>query len=132
MKKLKLDLQRLVHPQKVDAITMDGKIVDDELVHQITAYFCCFMVITFTCILIVSLDNLDFETTISSVFACIGNIGPGYGLCGATGNFACFSYLSKIVLSIAMLVGRLEIYPIIIFMFPLIRLPKYLKPRRRS
>ena len=131
IKKLKTDIQRLVHPQRVDAIIMDGKVVEDELVHQITAYFCCFMLVEFICILIVSLDGLDFETTVSSVFACVGNIGPGFGLCGATGNFACFSYLSKIVLSIAMLIGRLEIYPIIIFLFPLIRLPQVLKPRKR-
>ncbi len=131
VKKLKVDIHRLVHPQKVDAIIMDGKIVDDELVHQITAYFCCFMMVIFGCILIVSLDDFDFETTVSSVFACVGNIGPGFGVCGPTGNFSQFSYLSKIVLSIAMLVGRLEIYPIIIFLFPLIRLPKVLKPRRK-
>ena len=132
MKKLKLDIHRLVHPQKVDAITMDGKVVDDEIVRQITAYFCCFMMITFGCILIVSLDGFDFESTVTSVFACIGNIGPGFGICGPTGNFYAFSYLSKIVLSFAMLIGRLEIYPIIIFLFPLIRLPKAIRPKKKK
>ncbi|MGN1275875.1 MAG: potassium transporter TrkG, partial [Floccifex sp.] len=128
IKKLKLDIQRLIHPQKVDAISMDGKIVSDELVHQIASYFCCFMIFTFICILIVSLDNFDFETTVTSVFACIGNIGPGFGICGPMGNFSSFSYLSKIVLSIAMLVGRLEIYPIIIFIVPFLK-PAKLKKR---
>ncbi|MGM9948125.1 TrkH family potassium uptake protein [Floccifex sp.] len=128
IKKLKLDIQRLIHPQKVDAISMDGKIVNDELVHQITSYFCCFMFFTFICILIVSFDNFDFETTVTSVFACVGNIGPGFGICGPMGNFSSFSYLSKIVLSIAMLVGRLEIYPIIIFIVPFLK-PVKLKKR---
>lgn len=127
LKKLKVDIQRLIHPQKIDAITMDGKIVEDDLVHNILSYFCCFMFFAFFCVLIVSLDNFDFETTITSVFACIGNIGPGFGLCGPMGNFSQFSNLSKIVLSIAMLVGRLEIYPIIIFLTPFLSNKKHKK-----
>lgn len=82
------------------------------------------------CLLLVSLDGFDMETTISSVFACIGNIGPGFGLCGPMGNFSMFSDLSKVVLSVAMLVGRLEIYPILIFMAPLFRIPKMRKGSR--
>ena len=70
--------------------------------------------------LIVSLDGKDFETTVSAVFACIGNIGPGFGVCGPFGNFGSFSTLSKLVLSIAMLIGRLEIYPILIFIAPFV------------
>lgn len=123
LKKIRLDIQRLVHPQKVEAITMDGKVVDDSVVSQIMAYFGCFMLILFSCIFLVSLDNLDFETTISSVFTCIGNVGPAFGLAGPMGNFAMYSDLSKLVLSFAMLVGRLEIYPVLIFLFPLFKLP---------
>lgn len=133
VKKVKLDIQRLIHPQKVNAITMDGKLVDEEVVTQITSYFCCFMLIMATCLLLVSLDNLDMETTISAVMSCIGNIGPGFSLCGPLANFDCFSYFSKLVLSAAMLIGRLEIYPILIFMFPVIRLPEAIKkPKRRD
>lgn len=123
LKKIRLDIQRLVHPQKVEAITMDGKVVDDSVVSQIMAYFGCFMLILFSCIFLVSLDNLDFETTVSSVFTCIGNVGPAFGLAGPMGNFAMYSDFSKLVLSFAMLVGRLEIYPILIFLFPLFKLP---------
>ena len=118
LKKIRLDIQRLVHPQKVEAITMDGKVVDDSVVSQIMAYFGCFMLILFSCIFLVSLDNLDFETTVSSVFTCIGNVGPAFGLAGPMGNFAMYSDFSKLVLSFSMLVGRLEIYPILIFLFP--------------
>ena len=120
VKKIKLDIQKLLHPQKVEAITMDGKVVDAEVVNQIMAYFCCFIIIVGILLFLVSFNNFDFETTITSVMTCIGNVGPGFGLCGPMGNFSMFSDFSKIVLSFAMLIGRLEIYPIIIFLSPVL------------
>ena len=119
LKKTKLDIQKLLHPQKVEAITMDQKIVDEQVVHQILSYFFCFMLILGSILLIVSLDDFDLETTLSACFTCIGNVGPGLGMAGPLSNFSMFSDLSKIVLSFAMLIGRLEIYPIIIFIVPL-------------
>ncbi len=132
VKKIKLDIQKLIHPQKVEAITMDGKVVDSETVNQIMAYFCCFICIFGLCLFLVSLDNLDFETTVSAVATCIGNVGPGFGLCGPMGNFSMFSNLSKLVLSFAMLIGRLEIYPIIIFLFPLFRMRSLVKVSKKK
>lgn len=134
VKKIKLDIQKLIHPQKVEAITMDGKVVDSDIVNQIMAYFCCFIMIVGACLFLVSLNNFDFETTVTAVITCIGNVGPGFGLCGPMGNFSMFSDFSKIVLSFAMLIGRLEIYPIIIFLFPFFRigsLPKILNKRKK-
>ena len=58
-------------------------------------------------------DGLDFESTSTAVIACIGNIGPGLGQVGPVGNFAMFSPISKIVLSLCMLIGRLDIFPIL-------------------
>ena len=120
VKKIKLDIQKLLHPQKVEAITMDGKVVDTEVVNQIMAYFCSFIIIVGILLFLVSFNNFDFETTITSVITCIGNVGPGFGLCGPMGNFSMFSDFCKIVLSFAMLIGRLEIYPIIIFLSPVL------------
>ena len=134
VKKIKLDIQKLIHPQKVEAITMDGKVVDSDIVNQIMSYFCCFIIIVGVCLFLVSLNNFDFETTVTAVITCIGNVGPGFGLCGPMGNFSMFSDFSKIVLSFAMLIGRLEIYPIIIFLFPLFRLgsiPKIINRRKK-
>ena len=122
VKKIKLDIQKLLHPQKVEAITMDGKVVDTEVVNQIMAYFCSFIIIVGVLLFLVSFNNFDFETTVTSVMTCIGNVGPGVGLCGPMGNFSMFSDFSKIVLSFAMLIGRLEIYPIIIFLAPLLNI----------
>ena len=121
LKQTKLDIQRTLHPQKVEAITMDGKLVNKEIVHQICSYFFCFMLILGLTLFLVSLDNFDLETTISACFTCLGNVGPGLGLAGPLSNFSMFSDLSKIVLSFAMLFGRLEIYPLLIFLAPFLR-----------
>ncbi|MBP3853243.1 MAG: TrkH family potassium uptake protein, partial [Erysipelotrichaceae bacterium] len=118
LKKVRMDLQRMIHPSKVQLITFDGKEVPKSVVDQIMSYFGCFMLILGITLLIVSLDGFDFESTVSACFACIGNIGPGFGICGPLGNFADFSVLSKLTLSAAMLIGRLEIYPVLIFLAP--------------
>lgn len=126
-KKIKLDIQRLLHPQQVSAITLNHRLVEEETVNQIMSFFCCYIMIFCVCVLIVAMDNFDVETTITSVLACLSNIGPGLGLCGPMGNFSMFSDISKLVLSAAMLIGRLEIYPIIIFLTPLLQKPKFRK-----
>ena len=68
--------------------------------------------------LIISLDNLDFTTNFTAVLATLSNIGPGLAAVGPTQNFALYSPVSKIVLSVAMLFGRLEIYPLFIALSP--------------
>ena len=118
IKKVRVDLQRMVHPNKVQLVTFEGKEVPQQVVDQIMSYFGIFMVLLGGILLIVSLDGFDFETTVSACFACIGNIGPGFAICGPLGNFADFSILSKLTLSAAMLIGRLEIYPIMVFLTP--------------
>jgi trk system potassium uptake protein TrkH len=76
------------------------------------------MMITTISILLVSLNGYDLETSATAVIACINNIGPGFGMVGATGNYSAFSEFSKIVLSFDMLVGRLEVYPMLILFIP--------------
>ena len=68
--------------------------------------------------LVLSLDNFDFTTTVTGVLTCIGNVGPGLSMVGPSGNFSAMSDLSKIVLSLAMLFGRLEIFPLILLFSP--------------
>lgn len=67
VKKIKLDIQKLLHPQKVEAITIDGKVVDTEVVNQIMAYFCSFIIIVGILLFLVSFNTFDFETTVTSV-----------------------------------------------------------------
>ena len=68
--------------------------------------------------MIVSIDNFSFTTTTTAVIACMNNIGPGLDIVGPVGNFGGFSVLSKIVLAADMIIGRLEIFPVIILFSP--------------
>ena len=70
--------------------------------------------------LLISLDGFGFATTFSAVTACMGNIGPGLGAVGPMGNFADFSLASKLLLSLTMLLGRLEIFPLVLFFTPVL------------
>ena len=106
-------------PRSVFSAKMDGKPISTELRHGVLAYFAAYMLFAAIAMLIVSLDNFDFTTTTTSVISTLNNIGPGLGaVIGPTGNFSEFSALSKIVLSVCMLVGRLEVYPILVLMSP--------------
>ena len=114
IKSAKREMQKLVHPNSVSSIRFEGQKVEDETVKSIKNFFVWYVIIFFSCFLIISLDKYDFLTNISSVAACINNVGPGLGeVVGSSGNFSGFSALSKSVLIFAMLIGRLEIYPII-------------------
>ena len=106
-------------PRSVFSIKMDGKPISEDLRYGVLAYFAAYMLFAAFAMIIVSLDKFDFTTTATSVISTLNNIGPGLGaVIGPTGNFADFSVLSKIVLSVCMLVGRLEVYPILVLMSP--------------
>lgn len=112
------ELRRLAHPRSVRHLRLDGKTVDDDVVQNTFVYLVVFVLIYGVSVLLISLDGLDTTTTFTSVAATINNIGPGLGLVGPAGNFAMFSWLSKIVLIFDMLAGRLEIFPLVIFFLP--------------
>ncbi|MDD3165190.1 MAG: TrkH family potassium uptake protein [Oscillospiraceae bacterium] len=112
------EVRKLVHPRSVTVVLVDGKRVTDETVRGVHSYMMIYILVTVLSILLVSLDNFDFTTTVTSVIATLNNIGPGLGLVGATGNYAGFSAMSKIVLSLDMLFGRLELFPMLILMLP--------------
>ncbi len=125
-KKLMKDLILTVHPKSIKKVKLENKTLDDDTISGVGFYFVLYCFIIVVACLIVSLDNFDFETTITSVVTCISNVGPGFSVIGPMGNFAAFSDLSKIVLSLAMLFGRLELYPILLLFSPMV----YLKNRR--
>jgi trk system potassium uptake protein TrkH len=107
------EVKRTISPKSVVPVKVDGKLLDTSTVSGVGAYFVVYMLVVLVSVLIVSLDKADITTTVTSVIATLNNIGPGLGAVGPTGNFADFSMLSKLVLSIDMLAGRLELYPIL-------------------
>lgn len=118
LKIMKRELMRIIHPRAVYTVKSGGKAVGEETVTEVLGFFFMYMLIFAVSVLIVSTDGKDIVTTISSVAATLGNIGPGLGMVGATGNYSEMSVLSKIVLSLNMIIGRLEIYPILLLGVP--------------
>ena len=112
------EVQKILHPHTVKVITIDGKPADSEAVHAVSAYFIVYVLILGVSVLLVSLDGYDGSTTLSAVMATFNNIGPGLGLCGPAGNFGFFSPLAKVVLCLDMLLGRLELYPMLVLLMP--------------
>lgn len=108
------ELRRAINPNRVKAIKLDGAVIEKDVVITTSTYFVIYMFIIGISALILTVDNFDFTTTVTAVITCINNVGPGLALVGPVENFADFSNLSKLVLSANMLIGRLEIFPIII------------------
>lgn len=118
-KSARCEVRRMMHPRSVNRVKLDGKIIDSEVLHNTLIYFVLYMfIIAVSALLVASFDECDFTTNLTSVIACMGNIGPGLGRVGPMGNYSEFSSLSKIVLTLDMLIGRLEIFPIIMIFTP--------------
>lgn len=118
LKASRREFRKISHPRSVKIITFDGNRVSDETIRNTFAYFFIYAMIFGASVLVVSLDNFDFATTTTSVVATLNNIGPGLNMVGATGNFSEFSILSKLVLISDMLLGRLEIFPLLFLFAP--------------
>lgn len=112
------ELAHLTHPRSVKKITLNKAVVSEDTVKTVGSFLIAYIFVFIVSILLVSLDGFSTETTITSVLASLGNIGPGLGDVGPTGNFSGFSALSKIVLSFDMLAGRLELFPMLVLLYP--------------
>ncbi len=111
-------LRRLIHPRAVKVVKLDGKPVDEDTLNTVFVFFLCFMAVLGLGCLIVCLDGFSLTTSFTATLACLSNTGPGLESVGPMGNFSAFSHLSKWVLSLAMLIGRLEVFPILILLLP--------------
>lgn len=108
------EIKHLLRPRSYNSVMMDGKEVNRGAVHCTLVFFFLYILIILGSILLISLENFDTTTTVTSVITCISNVGPGLSMVGPAGSFAAFSGASKVLLSICMLMGRLEIFPILI------------------
>lgn len=118
LKSAKKELSGMLHPHEVKKIRMDGHVVEPEVLRSAHVYLIIYWTFFLLAILLISIDNFDFTTNFTAVAATFNNIGPGLGAVGPVSNFSCYSVFSKFVLMIGMLIGRLELYPIIILMMP--------------
>ena len=107
-----------LHPRRVHTVYMDGRVVEEKISNTVNAYFAVYFMLILISFVLVSVDGYSIGTNISAVTACFNNIGPGFELVGATGNYGHFSVFSKLILTADMLLGRLEIFPILVLFSP--------------
>jgi trk system potassium uptake protein TrkH len=113
-KSIKKELQKYLHPRRVNKVTIDGKLVEHEVIRSTNVFLITYLIIFAASILLISIDNYDLITNFTAVSATLNNIGPGLSMVGPTENFAFFSNGAKLVLIFDMLAGRLEIFPILL------------------
>lgn len=113
-KTIKKELSFIIHPRNVRKTRFEGKQVEHEVLRSINVFLISYIAIFTLSLLIITLDNFDAITNFTAVASTINNIGPGLSLVGPTQNFSIFSNLSKVVLIMDMLTGRLEIFPMLI------------------
>lgn len=112
------EINHTIHPSSVSKIKIGGKSVDDDVVDNTLIFFFTYILILFVSAMILSLDNFDFMTTFSAALASVSNTGSGFELIGPLGNFSQFSNLSKITMTLCMIIGRLEVLPVIALVSP--------------
>ena len=114
LRSIRREIRQIIHPRVVNVVKLDGRVVDEKDVRSVLIFFAAYIFITLGAALLVSVDNFSFGTTFTAVVTCIGNVGPGLEMVGPMGNFSAFSDFSKLVLSLCMILGRLEIIPILV------------------
>jgi trk system potassium uptake protein len=116
LKNLKRSIKKIIHPKAVIPVKINGKAIEEEQISGIGNFIFSYFFIIGIAVLLISFDNYDFETTLTVVISSISNIGPAFGLAGPLGNFAFFSDFSKIIIIVCMIIGRLEIFPILLLL----------------
>ena len=115
-KSLRRNIRKVLNPQKIQVVRNNNAMVSEKVLDTTNAYLAAYVVITILSFIIVSLDGFSVTTNFSAVLSCFNNIGPGLEVVGPTCNYGDYSILSKLVLIVDMLAGRLEIFPMLILL----------------
>ncbi|HPD02513.1 MAG: TrkH family potassium uptake protein [Christensenellales bacterium] len=118
LKSVFAEIKRVISPRSVHTVKLDGKPLSEADVRGANTYFVVYVLVFIAAVILVTVDNLGFAVSFSAVLTSISNVGPGLGIIGPSGNFSVFSYFSKLVLSGIMLLGRLEIFPLLMLFSP--------------
>ncbi len=110
------EIRQIINPKEIVTVRLNGVAVDKKTLDSTRIYVAAYMILACVFTLIISLDGLDFTTNFTAVMACFNNIGPGLNLVGPMANFSVYSDWAQVVLSIAMLTGRLEIFPMFLLL----------------
>lgn len=118
LQSVKNEIKRNVRPRSVTNIKLNGKNIDESMERNVISYFAIYVIVHIIMVLLISFEPYDFETNFTAVVSCINNIGPGLSQVGPSSNFSGYTAFSKCVLSVSMLMGRLEIYPLLMVLYP--------------
>jgi trk system potassium uptake protein TrkH len=113
-----LELKRAIHPNAIIAVKLNGKSVPQQIIFNVMAFFLIYILVFSSGVLIMAFLGMDLETSIGATIASLGNIGPGIGSVGPVHNYANLSDAAKWVLSFLMLLGRLELFTVLIVLSP--------------
>lgn len=114
LRTLRREIHRIAHPRAVEVVKLDGKVVDEGTVRSVMIFVGSYLLIILMGALLISLDNFSFTVSFTSALTCVSNVGPGLEMVGPVGNFSAFSAFSKLVMSLCMIIGRLEILPVLV------------------
>ena len=115
MKQSKREITRTYSPRRINVVRFEGRGVDEQMLHQISIFVFLYVLMMLIGGLLISLEGLyDLETNFTAALTCISNVGPGFGAVGPAGNFAAYGPFAKIVMTMLMLAGRLELFPILV------------------
>ncbi len=113
------EMRRTFQPRKVQVVRFEGKGVEENRLTQVSVFFFVYVLLVLAGMFLVSLEGLyDLETNFTAVLTCISNVGPGLGHVGPVENFSGYGPFAKVVLSLLMLAGRLELFPILVLFHP--------------
>ena len=112
-KTLRRNARQVLHPSRVQVVRNNGQAVPEKVLEHANAYFAAYIIIIIVSFLLISLDEFSLTTNFTAVLACFNNVGPGLDGVGPTCSYAAYSTFSKLVLTVDMLAGRLEIFPIL-------------------
>ena len=118
IKNSSLELKRLIHPRAIIPVRFNGKAVGADIILNVQAFFIFYIGITVLGSIVLSFFGLDFITAAGAVATCIGNVGPGIGAVGPLNNFAELPDMVKWILSLFMLLGRLELFTVLLIFTP--------------
>ncbi|HSW61161.1 MAG TPA: potassium transporter TrkG, partial [bacterium] len=108
------EMKYLLHPRAVLPLWIDGKVIKKDMVYSIAAFVFLYIFMLLLTTLVCASSGIDITTSFTASLATVGNIGPGFGLVGPVDNYAFFADYVKWFLSFAMIVGRLEVYTVLI------------------
>ena len=122
------DMKKMLHPNAVTAIRYEGRALSEKQIRATYQYVSVYVCLYVLSCLLLSMEQLDLVTTVTAVITCHNNAGPGLSLVGPAGNYSIFSAPAKMLLALNMLLGRLEIFPVLLLFSPSIWKRKHSSP----